>query len=176
MTNTFASFQEFIDNVLSLSYFEVMTDIHGGLAMLAMILFGGVIVLLLALDKFAQAYTWLKYSIIVLTADILILNSFGLYVYRPYRAPVPDSPRSLLKASESTSWLHTIVFEHKEFLAFAPMAIMMVATIIVLKEGEKLKKNPLMRKALMFAVVTSLIYILVVATEAVLVTKAQPLR
>jgi len=176
MINNFASFQEFMDKVFSLSYFEVMTDIHGGLAMLAMILFGAVIVLLLALDKFTQATAWLKSSLIVLTADILLLNSFGLYVYRPYRAPVPDSPRSLLKASEENSWLHTIVFEHKEFLAFVPMVLMIVATVIVLKEGDRLKKNPRMKKVLMFTIVLSLIYILVVATEAVLVTKVAPLK
>jgi len=168
--------REFIDRVSSLSFFEIMTDIHGGLAMFSLILFGAVIISLLSLGKFPQAVRWLKISIILLVTDILLLNSWGLFVYRPYRAPVPDSPRSILKSSDATSWLHTILFEHKEFLAFVPMVLLIVATVIVVKEGGQLAKKPLLKKVVLFSVILSLIYVLVVAAEAVLVTKAVPLR
>lgn len=167
---------EFIDKIFHLTYWEIMTDIHGGLAMLSLILFGAVIVLLLSINGFDKAVSWLKRTMLGLFITLTSLNLMGLFVYRPYRAKVPTSPRTILLGSEDTAWLHQIIFEHKEFLALVPMIIIMTATIIVLKDGKSFRSNPLLKRAVLFAVVTALIFVLVVAAEAVLVTKAAPIK
>jgi len=67
------------------------------------------------------------------------------------------------------------VFEHKEFLALVPVVLILVATIIVFKQNKSFKNSTGLRKIVLFAVLTALFYVLVVAAEAVLVTKAAPL-
>ncbi len=167
---------EFFDHIFNLSFFEVWTDIHGGFAMLSMILFGGAITLSFSLNKFAKAYHWLKNTLYWLAGTVTALDVLGLFVYRPYRAAVPDSPRSLLKASEETSWLHGIIFEHKEMLAFAPMLMLIAALMIVAHEGRNIKNNTVLKNVVRYLLIASLIMVLVVAAEAVLVTKAAPLK
>ena len=167
---------EFIDRISSLSFFEVWASIHGSLAMLALALFGGAITLSYSLDKFARAYQWLRNTLYWLAGTVVALDALGLFIYRPYRESVPDSPRSILKASEETSWLHGVVFEHKEMLAFAPMVMLITALMIVIYEGKSLKNNPVMKNAVRYLLITSLVFVLVVAAEAVLVTKAAPLK
>lgn len=172
----FASFSEFAEKILTLSYWEIMSDIHGGLSMFSLILFGGVITLYFSLGKFAKAFNWFKTIVVLLFTSIFLLDFMGLFIYRPYRAKTDFSPRTILKASEETSWLHTIVFEHKEHLAFAPLIIMLVVAIIVVSQGKSLSSKSLLKRVVLFGIVTSLVYVLVVAAEAVLVTKTAPLR
>ena len=167
---------EFLDKILHLKYWEVMTDIHGALAMLSLILFGAVIVLLLSLDGFNKSVAWLKRTMLGLFVTLTTLNIMGLFVYRPYRAKTPTSPRSILLESEDTAWLHRIIFEHKEFLALVPMILILTATLIVFKEGKILEDNRQLRRVVLFSVIAALVFVLVVAGEAVLVTKAAPLR
>lgn len=171
-----ASLSEFLDKIFSLTYWEVVGNLHGMLAMLVLILFGAAIALFVALDKFAGAIAWFKRITVWLFAAVAALDAMGLFIYRAYRAKVPDSPRSILKSSPETDWLHSIVFEHKEFLAFVPLVILLTVAIIARKEGEQLLGKPLLRKVVLFSLIISLIYVLIVAAEAVLVTKAAPLK
>ena len=166
---------EFFENILNLSYWEIMSDLHGGLAMMSLVLFGAVIILLKSVDKFARATVWLKNSLLGLLASLATLDFMGLFIYRAYRDAGPTSPRSILKSSEDTAWLHSTVFEHKEFLALVPVVLILVATIIVFKQNKSFKNSARLRKIVLFAVLTALFYVLVVAAEAVLVTKAAPL-
>lgn len=166
---------EFFEKILNLNYWEVMSDLHGGLAMISLILFGAVIILLKSVDKFARAAAWLKTGLLGLLVSLSALDFMGLFIYRAYRDAAPTSPRSILKSSDDTAWLHSTVFEHKEFLALVPVVLIAVATIIVFKEGRSFKDNTRLRKIVIFAVLTALFYVLVVAAEAVLVTKAAPL-
>jgi hypothetical protein len=172
----FASLAEFFEKVFTLGYWEVMSDIHGGLSMLSLVLFGASFALYFSLDKFSQAIKWLQRTVLLLLADIAVLDVMGLFIYRPYRAPVADSPRSILKSSEATAWLHSTVFEHKEFLAFAPLVIMAVAAVIIFTQGKQLRNNPVLKRVVLFSIISALVMVLVVATEAVLVTKTAPLR
>lgn len=167
-------FNEFITKVTSLSANEVWADLHGGVAMLSLVLFGAALVLYASLDKLKTALTWLKAALVGLFAGVALLDILGLFVYIPYR--IKDGPRSLLLGSEETAWLHEIVFEHKEFLAYAPLVLVAVALVIVMSQGDKLAARPYLKKALLFSIVAALIFVLVVAAEAVLVTKAAPLR
>lgn len=169
-------FQEFLVKIISLSPGEIWADLHGGIAMITLVMFGAVLVLYFSLDKFKAALAWLKATLAVLACGLAATNIIGLLIYIPYRASVSTSPRSLLLASEETAWLHQIIFEHKEFLAFAPALLIFVALLIVLAKGGELSKRRYLKMAVLFSIVTGLIFVLAVAAEAVLVTKAAPLR
>ncbi len=167
---------EFFEKIFSLTYWEVVGGIHGLLSMLSLILFGLVFAWLVSLDKVSNATTRLKQSLIWLFATVAALDFMGLFIYRQYRTKAVPSPRTFLKATEENSWLHTIIFEHKEHLAFAPLIILLAAMMIVITQGSSLKDKPHLRRVVMFSVVISLIMVLVVASEAVLVTKVAPLK
>ena len=167
---------ELLRGISSLSYWDVLADMHGLLAMLLVVLFGTTLVLYFALDKFAQATRWLKYALSALVANLVLLDVMGIYIYGAYRAT--DGPRTLLNSSPDTAWLHQIIFEHKEMLAYAPWLIVLVALSIVATLGDRLKsqESRALRLIVLFSIVASLAFVLVIAGEAVLVTKAAPLR
>ena len=165
--------KEFLDKVFSLSVWEVLSDVHGGLAMLSLILFGAAFVLVTK-QQIKRSTRWLKFVLLGLWVDLILLDAFGLYIYVPYRAK--GGPRTALLASEETSWLHKLIFEHKEFLAFAPPALLLVATVLVWRYKGALGEQTLLRRTVLASLVLALVFVLVVATEAVLVTKAAPLQ
>jgi len=108
--------------------------------------------------------------------NIFLLDILGLTIYAPYRAE--GGPRTLLKASSENAWLHNIVFEHKEFLAFAPLVLTFCAFFVVLKLGDSFSDNEAnkwLRKSVLFSLILALVFVLIVAAEATLVTKAAPL-
>src|SRR3989344_6979964 len=104
------------------------------LGMLSLILLGVALTLFFVSEKTKEAVGWLKTTLLLLFLDILFLDVFGLIVYIPYRAV--GGAKFDLVGSETTAWLHEIVFEHKEFLAFAPLILTVVAFFIVHKLGE----------------------------------------
>ncbi len=167
---------EFLNHLLELPFWSKLADLHGLLAMLSLILFGASLVLYFMADKAEAAFKLLKKTVAMLFIDLLLLDIAGLLVYIPYRAP--GGPRSILKGSEATDWLHSVVFEHKEFLAFAPMILVFAAFMVLMSlNGQtfKDKSNKDLKHAVIGALVISLIFVLVVAAEAVLVTKAAPI-
>lgn len=165
---------EFINGLISLSGLEILADIHGALSMGAIFLFGASFLLYFSLNKFSSAADWLKKVLILLAADLIALDVFGLIIYAPYRAK--GGPKEALLADASTAWLHKVIFEHKEFLAFAPMLIIITVAIVAWKYGKKLVDDKQMKKFVLFSLIASVIFVAVVAAEAVLVTKAAPLR
>lgn len=169
-------FEEFFTKLTGLSPGELWADTHGGLAMITLVLFGAAIILFFLRDKFKAGLTWLKVSLGLLAASLTVVNIVGLLIYIPYRAAGSGSPKSLLLASENTAWLHEILFEHKEFLAFVPMVLMLTAFLIVASRGSDLSKHKYLNWAVLFSILAALVFVLVVAAEAVLITKAAPLR
>ena len=167
---------ELMRGVFSLSYWDVLADMHGLLAMLLLILFGTALILYFSLSKFAQAARWLKYTLTALALNLIAVDIMGLYIYGAYRAS--EGPRTLLKSVPETAWLHEIVFEHKEMLAYAPWLMIVVALVIVLALGERLQSREFrfLRMIVLFSILVALLYVLTIAGEAVLVTKAAPLR
>jgi len=167
---------EFLRGVFSLTYWDAVVDIHGLLAMSLLILFGAALMLYASLDKFVQAARWMKYTLSALVVNLIAVDIVGIYAYGAYRAS--EGPRTLLKASPDTAWLHEILFEHKEMLAYAPWLMILVALVIVAVLGEQLKSREFraLRFIVLFSIVVSLAFVLVVAGEAVLITKVAPLR
>lgn len=165
---------ELIQGLSKLTFWSWLADFHGALAMLSLILFGAGIVLYFLSDKIEDALRWLKITLLALFADLVLLDIFGLTIYIPYRAE--GGPRTILKGSEDLAWLHNIIFEHKEFLAFAPPILILAALVIVSQMGGKFNEsqNKYLRLSVITSLILSLIFVLVVAGEAVLVTKTAP--
>lgn len=167
---------EIIGQLLDLPFWSKFADFHGFLAMLSLILFGAGIFLYFAIRKNIEFVGWLKAVLITLFADLALLNIFGLTVYIPYRAE--GGPRTVLKASEATAWIHGVIFEHKEFLAFAPFLIILVAFIVTESLGKRFNDQnaALLRKSVIFSLIIALIFVLMVAAEGVIVTKTAPVE
>ena len=161
-------------NLINLSFWEKFADFHGLLSMISLILFGAAIILYFVVKKSSNFYSWFKNILLILSINLTLLDIAGLTVYVPYRAT--GGPRTILKASESTAWLHTVIFEHKDFLAFAPPLIVLTIYLVTKSLGSKFNddSNSKLRKAVLFGLIASLVFVLVVAAEAVLVTKTAP--
>jgi len=169
---------ELLNGLAKLTFWEKMADFHGLLSMFSLVLFGAGIILYFVVSDAGEFVGWLKTVLFLLFTDLLLLDIFGLTIYMPYRTPEGLSPRTFLKSAESTKWLHTIVFEHKEFLAFAPPLIIFVAFMVTKSLGKDFnsKNNVYLKRSVIFSLVLGLIFVLIVAGEAVLVTKAAPLN
>ena len=167
---------EFFAKVWELSYWDKFTDFHGALAMLPLVLFGAAFALYFSLGKLPQALRWLKWTLYALAIDLIALNAVGLYIYVPYRAP--GGPRTILKSSPDTAWLHEVIFEHKEFLAYAPWLLAAGAIVLLWVYGDRIREpgQRRMKQALFVSLAAALVIVLAVAAEAVLVTKAVPLK
>lgn len=163
-------------NLLNLTFWEKIADLHGMLAMISLILFGSAVILYFVIKKNIEFLPWLKRTLVALFVDLVILDIVGLSVYVPYRAA--DGPRTILKASEATAWYHTVIFEHKEFLAFAPPLIILAVFLVTKALGPHFndETNNSLRKSIIFGIIASLVIVLVVAAEAVLVSKAAPVK
>lgn len=166
---------EFINGIIKIPFWSKFADLHGMLGMLSLILLGAALTLYLLSERAKAAVGWLKTILLLLFFDVLLLDIFGLIVYIPYRAK--GGAKFDLIGSETTAWLHEIVFEHKEFLAFAPLIMTIVAFFIIHKLGDNFmdkEKYKWFRLAVLVSLVFSLIFVLTVAAEAVLVTKTAP--
>lgn len=166
---------ELLSGFVEIPFWSKFADLHGLLGMLSLILLGAALTLYFLAEKAKDAIGWLRKILLLLFFDILLLDILGLIVYIPYRAK--GGAKFDLVGSETTAWLHEIVFEHKEFLAFAPLIMTIVAFFIVHKLGDGLvdKKNyKWLRLAVLVSIILSLVFVLTVAAEAVLVTKTAP--
>lgn len=165
---------EFLIQILAIPFWSKVANFHGFLAMISLFLFG-ISFILYFLIKNNTLISWLKNSLFLLFLDLIFLDIAGLSVYVPYRAT--GGPRSLLLSSPETAWLHQIVFEHKEFLAFAPPILIFTAFAVVRALGKDLgdKENVWLRRAVLGSIIMALLIVLTVAWEAVLVVKVAPI-
>lgn len=167
---------ELISGLQRISLLSQLANFHGSLAMLSLILFGATIILYFFTTRINLSINWLKGTLFALFMDLLLLDIAGLIIYIPYRGA--GGSKSILVASKDTAWLHNVIFEHKEFLAFAPPILIFTAFFIVLKLANSFgddNKLHYLRLAVLSSIVLALLFVLVVAAEAVLVTKAAPI-
>lgn len=167
---------EFFFNILAMPFWSKLANFHGLLAMVSLFLFGICFILYFLTDKTTIALRILKNSLFVLFLNLVLLDIIGLSIYMPYRAD--GGPRSLLLGSQETAWLHKIVFEHKEFLAFAPPILIFSAFAITKILGSDIvdkEKYLWLKRSVISAIILALIFVLTVAGEAVLVTKVVPI-
>ena len=72
----------------------------------------------------------LRINVMAMTVLVTVKIFLGDLVYTTYRAPAPDSARSLIIAG-SRPWVHTIIMESKEHMAHFLPAIMLVAVALL---------------------------------------------
>lgn len=166
---------EFLSHILGIPFWSKLANFHGFLAMASLFLFGVSFILYFQIEKVLFAASWLKTSLIILFLDLLLLDIAGVSIYVPYRAA--GGPRSILLGSADTSWLHQVIFEHKEFLAFAPPILIFTAFSVVKILGKDLgdRENMWLKRVVLGSIILALLIVLTVAAEAVLVVKAAPL-
>ncbi len=70
-------------------------------------------------------------------------------VYPWYRAPVPDSPRSKILASEATRLWHTLGMEWKEHVGWLTPLLATAVAFVVFYYGPRLAYEPRVRQALL---------------------------
>lgn len=95
---------EVFSKLLAMSFWEKFVNLHGLLAMLSLVLFGAAVILYFVVKKNINFIGWFTSTLFHLFINLVLLDIAGLLVYMPYRAP--GGPRTFLKASESTAWLH----------------------------------------------------------------------
>lgn len=166
---------EFLTKISQIPFWSKLANFHGFLAMTSLILFGSALILYFLCSRHADIIKWLKTVSLFLFINILILDIAGMTIYVPYR--IEGGPRTALKSSEELAWLHNIVFEHKEFLAFAPLVLTLTAFLIIGKLNNNFGDGRYLwlRKSVLVSFLLSLIFLLIVAAEAVLVAKVVPL-
>lgn len=166
---------EFLIKVFQIPFWSKFADFHGFLAMTSLILFGSALILYFLYSRHTDIVKWLKTVSLFLFINILALEIAGMAIYVPYR--VEGGPRSILKSSEELAWLHNTIFEHKEFLAFAPLVLTLAAFLIISELGNSFGENRYLwlRKSVLVSFLLALAFVLIVAAEAVLVTKAVPI-
>lgn len=166
---------EFLIKVFQIPFWSKFADFHGFLAMTSLVLFGAVLILYFLYSRHTDIIKWLKTVSLFLFINILILEIAGMAVYVPYR--IEGGPRTILKSSEELAWLHNTIFEHKEFLAFAPLVLTLTAFLIISKLGDNFPENRCLwlRKSVLVSFLLALAFVLIIAAEAVLVTKAAPI-
>jgi hypothetical protein len=151
---------------------EFLSSLHGFLATIYLMSFAGAFAELVELTHAGIRRVKWGVSLMALTAILLVTS--GLWTYIFYRAPVPDSPRSILKASP-TPWVHEIIFELKEHIGTFVPAIMLVALYIVFRHSHELQADKKLRLTAAGVLTLSLIWTLLTFALGVYVTKIAPL-
>lgn len=152
---------------------ELLGNLHGLWATLSLVFFGAGLALLAVLPQYPGALRWLKGSLIGLFALIVLTTLNGIWLYVPYRA-AGGARGAILESARP--WVHTVIFEHKEFVAYAPWLLVLVALGIVWAYGATLgsRGNTRIRLTAFWTLALALVLVLLVSAEAVIVTKFAP--
>lgn len=110
-------------------------------------------------------------SVVAATFSLLaIIAGNWLYIY--YRAPVPDSPRSVfLKTAPE---VHRIFFEFKEFAALYTLPLTVCAAFILWRYGAQVLDRPWLRYTVAVLMGLAFFYLVVAFGLGAAVTKLRP--
>lgn len=165
---------ELVNAIQSVPIIGRVLSFHGllGISSLGLL----VLALMGALDFERKAFSlfWLRLILVNLTLILFLATVWGSLAYIPYRAP--GGPRSFIIESEKP-WMHEVVFEHKEFIAFLPWLLALTATVVTFLLGNTLleKDNQLLLLAVRYSLLLSVAITLVIIIEGALVTRFAPL-
>jgi hypothetical protein len=169
---------DFFRNIFNFPLAEQVANLHGLFSTLALIGFGAVFVLIILIRKgYGQEklHKPLAYVLGIQTLLIGLLSTTGIVAYVAYRTN--GGARSFLLSTPGTAWLHNLVFEYKEYLGgVAPWLLIMVAFFLVLYLGPRLYQNKVAQRFILASNIVSIIFLIIVATLAVLVSKIAPLQ
>lgn len=151
---------------------ELLAGIHGLIGILFLIAFGWAFAELVELTH--AGIKRVKWGISLMATTSVLLVSSGLWSYIFYRAPVPDSPRSILKAGP-TPWVHEILFELKEHIGVFIVPLVLVALYIVFVHEKELRTNRILRLSVAGLLLLAFLITLAVFGMGAYVTKIAPL-
>ena len=101
----------------------------------------------------------------------------GTYVVYPwYRAPVPDSPRSLLIADAALKAWHTFGMEWKEHVAWFSPILATAAAFLATRYGSNLTQKPHIRRATLVLFTISFVAAAVAGVFGAFINKVGPIR
>jgi hypothetical protein len=169
---------DFFRNVFGFPVAEQIANLHGLFSTLALLAFGAIFAVIILICKGHEQERLHKPLAYLLGIQILLmglLSVAGIVAYVAYRTP--GGARDFLQGSLGTTWLHTIVFEYKEYLgAITPWLLIMVAFFLVLNLGPRLYKNKVALNFVLASNIVSAVFLVLVAALAVLVAKVAPLQ
>lgn len=111
--------------------------------------------------------------LLILFLAVFLVTWLGLFVYVPYRSP--GNARSVLL--ETRPELHKIVFEHKEFAAYAVWLLLLVALIGVWSlSNDEYHTTPRAHTLIRFCLIAAFAITLLVSVEGLIVTTAAPVQ
>ncbi|MBS3120033.1 hypothetical protein J4475_04405 [Candidatus Woesearchaeota archaeon] len=158
---------------MALSGPEITAIVHGLLGTVFLMAFAGSYAELIQLTHAGMKRV--KWGITIMAGTAIIIDLLGDLIYTVYRAPVPDSARSLIKAG-STPWVHEIGMELKEHVAHFVPVLMLIALFMVVYYKEDLVKSKELRAITAGLLVTAMLVTLVAFGLGAYITKVQPIK
>jgi hypothetical protein len=169
---------EFFRNIFGFPLAEQIANLHGLFSTLALLAFGAIFAVIILIRKgYGQQnlHKPLAYLLGIQTLLIGLLSTSGIVAYVAYRTN--SGARSFLLNTPGTTWLHNIVFEYKEYLGgITPWLLIMIAFFLVLYLGPRLYQNKFAQRFILASNIVSVIFLIIVAALAVLVSKVAPLQ
>jgi hypothetical protein len=168
---------EFFQRILQLPLAELLSDLHGLLATLCLVLYGAIFVTIAVYRKYSlqNLHKPLVWLLGIQTLVLGAVSTAGIVIYVAYRSP--GGAREFLLKSADTGWLHNIVFEYKEYLgALVPWLLLMVSFFLVIRLGKEMYKNRDALRLVLTNVIVSASFVLLTSCLAVLVAKMAPLE
>ncbi|MEK6967472.1 MAG: hypothetical protein AABX51_02470 [Nanoarchaeota archaeon] len=151
---------------------EITAIVHGFLGTVFLMAFAGAFAELVEITN--SGIKRLKIGVTLMAASIIITALLGDLVYTVYRAPVPESARSVILAGP-TPWVHTVLMELKEHIAhFVPLLLIAVAFMVFYYDKDLLEKKELRYLTTALLVFAMLITLLVFGLGAY-ITKVKPI-
>ncbi|MEK6973724.1 MAG: hypothetical protein AABW41_00545 [Nanoarchaeota archaeon] len=149
---------------------EFISLLHGFLGTIVLMSFSGVLLGLFSLNK--NRYNILKYSIIIMTIAVILIDIFGMMIYAVYRETNADSAKSKILASDKP-WVHEILMEFKEFSGIYVAIILILASFLVIEFKDELFKNKQIRNTLVLMMTLAMLLTLITFGLGAYITKVQ---
>jgi len=168
---------EFFNHIFSLPLAEWVADIHGLLATLALLVFGAIIAIALLLKRNGEKNLHKPLTCLLGIQTLLVgaVSAAGIVAYVAYRTP--GGAREFLLNSTETNWLHSIVFEYKEYLCgITPWLLMIIAFFVAVSLGQRLHQNKAALNFILAGTVVSTFFQIITTVLATLVGKIAPLQ
>lgn len=151
---------------------EVLSILHGFLGTIFLMGFSGAFAELIELTN--AGIRRIKLGTLIMFVASILLDMTGAIIYVYYRAPVPESARSKILAGP-VPWVHTVLFELKEFVAVYVPVILVVAVYMAWHHAAEIGTNKTIRMMLTALLVLATLVTLLTFGLGAYVTKVQPL-
>lgn len=145
--------------ILGQSTYALLAAVHGMMSFLLFII--STIGLYLGYRLFMgriKAFPDLQLITTVMATLSFITIVFGNWIYIPYRAKTPDSPRSYFLANMPE--VHKIFFEYKEFIALFTLPLSVAAAFILWRYGENVLDRKWTRVAVAILIALHFFYLI----------------